>query len=196
MLFPALRISLAIVLLRAGPQDMPFDATPRLLRETLLFTLVVYTAFWLIEFTLPQAMTAAALLIAAQWLAIRATLSARQLQNRFQQTLTALLLTNSLLMLPMIPFMAKLAPIVKDWIEQLQQHPDLINHTEQLPLTPPLPTLAFYLLSFWQFVVNARIFSRAVDVGVAAGVLIAILVSIATSLFVTFMGPLINFMGS
>lgn len=195
MLFPALRNSLAILFLRAGPQDMPFDNTPRLLRETLLLSLSCYTAFWVVRFPLPAAMMAAALLIMAQWLVLRAILAARNLQNRFQQTLTALLLCNSLLTLPMIPVFWMLAPTLKEMLEQLQQHPELMDHPEKLPLPPPGPTLMFYLLGFWQFVVSVRIFAGALDVGVALAVLIGLLAGIATSLFVTFMSPLILFMG-
>lgn len=196
MLFSALRTSLAIVFLRAGPQDMPFDNTPRLLRETLLFTLACYAAFWMVQFSVLAAIMASLLVIMAQWLSVRAILATRNLQNRFQQTLMALLLSNALLTLPMIPFFAMLAPSLREWFDQLQQHPELMDHPEKLPLPPPGPTLVFYLLGLWQFVISVRIFGGAMEVGVMVAILIAMVAGIATSLFVTFMSPLISFMGS
>ncbi len=195
MLFPALRICLAILFLRAGPQDMPYDTSPRLVREVALFALACYAAFWLMVFPLLPAVMLSALVILAQWLTVRATLASRNLQNRFQQTLTALLLTNGLLTLAMLPFFAVLAPHWQAMLDQLQQHQDLINHPEKLPLPPPGPTAAFDLLAIWQFVVSVRIFGRAMDVGVLGAILITLLVMMATSLFVTFMSPLVTILG-
>lgn len=174
---------------------MPYDTTPRLLREVLLFTLACYAAFWMMVLPLLPAVMLSALVILAQWLAVRATVSSRHLQNRFQQTLMALLLTCALFALALLPFFLAVTPYIHETLSQLQQNPDLINHPEKMPLPPPGPALAFDLLGIWLFVVCVRVFGRAVDVGVLGGIFITVMVLMATSLFVTFMSPLVTILG-
>jgi hypothetical protein len=71
-----------------------------------------------------------------------------------------------------------------------------MNHPEKLPLPPPVPTFFFYVLSLWQFVTGVRVFRGALDVGVFAGVLVAMLSGLATYLLLAVMSPLINYLGS
>ena len=91
------------------------------------------------------------------------TLSAQKLQNRFQQTLNALLTTSSVLTLLMLPLLAKVVPVWLSMMERLDKDPDLMSHPEQLPDLQAISGTSFLLLLvlLWQLLVTAYIFYKA-----------------------------------
>jgi hypothetical protein len=196
MLLPALRTSLAILVLRAGPQDMPYDPGPRLLREVLLFTLACYTAFWMLLLPPAAAVALAAIVIAGQMLTARLSVASRKFENRLQQTLTALLLSNALLVLSMLPVCAVLAPYWKTIYAQLLQNPDLMNHPEKLPLPPPLIAFLFQMQAVWLFATWVRVLGRAIEINVLGAICIATLSLFTIMLFITLMSPLLASLAS
>lgn len=192
MLTQALAVSLRIIVLRAGPEDFPYDPAGRLNGACLLFALLAYALF--LAFVLPPAaaaMTAAAML-AAIWLVTRLTLASRKLENRFQQTFNAQLATSALLTLAMIPAFAKLAPAVLEMYQQIKLHPELANQPDKWPKPSPAASLLSDLLMVWQLVVSARIYGRAANVGPLGGVAIAVLGALAMLLMMLFFAPLIG----
>lgn len=160
--------TLQILFFRAGPQDFPFDA--QLARLVPLLAVAGNVAF--LSVVLPPAVAAviAASMVLALALYTRTLLRAKNLLNRFQQTLNALLSADLALKLIMLPVFWLLAPK----LAQLAQHPELLDQPEKLAL-PGGPVLALNLVSYWSFAVSANIYRRALDVGVLFAVLLTLL---------------------
>lgn len=192
MLPQAFWISLRILSFRAGPEDLPFDPSPRLTRVALLFALLSFAAFFALTLPPPAAGAASAAVVAAFWLVTRMILRLRKLDNRFQQTFNALLITNALLTLAMIPPFSKLAPTIVDLYTQLQHNPDIANHPENWPQPSASASLLFDVLGLWQLVVCSRIYGRAAATGSLGGLGISLLSMIAMFLLMLFATPLIG----
>jgi hypothetical protein len=192
MLPQAFWISLRILIFRAGPEDLPFDPSPRLTRVALLFAMLSFAAFFALTLPPPAAGAASAVAAAALWLVTRVTLRLRKLENRFQQTFNSLLITSALLTLAMIPPFSQLAPVIVELYAQLRKNPDVANHPENWPQPSAAASLLFDVLCLWQLVVCSRIYGRAAATGSLGGLGISLLSIIAMSMLMLFAAPLIS----
>lgn len=203
MLFSALKTSLAILMLRAGPQDMPFDTGPRLLRQCMLLAAVTYTLFWLLIWPVqPPAVglsvALAAATVGAQALTVLASLSARKLNSRYQQSLTALLLVNAIVTLPMLPCLVIMRPYLQHLHQVLElllknnEALDLLSAMDQLskqPSGPSLPPLIVNLLVIWQTVVSVRVLGQSTNMGAFGGTFLLLLSLVAFALLSILISP-------
>ncbi len=167
MLASAAAATLKILFFRAGPEDFPFeDGSRRLTLACLGFAVLANTAT--LSFMVPPLAALAASLVNTGMLALftRLSLGLRKLDNRFQQTLNALLASSGALTLLMLPFFAQVAPVWMELGELLRKNPALANHPEQWPAMPKLAVNVLAMLGMWQLVVICRIFLRAAGVGV------------------------------
>jgi hypothetical protein len=190
MFIPALRCALSILFFRAGPADMPFDPGPTLTRRCVAFALLIYAGFCAVLLPALAAILASALTVLGLGLVTRAMLSLRKLENRFQQTFNALLLTNGLLTLPMIPLQMQIAPLLL----KLHDDPQLAQHLENVQM-PLMPMLLMSLLGFWQFAACSRVYGQATDSGAFSGALLTVICFFGMTLFVMFASPLITLLG-
>lgn len=156
--------TLKILFFRAGPEDFPFQAGRNLLLACIAFAVLANAA--LLSFLVPPGVALAGAAVNTAFLALftRFALATRKLDNRFQQTFNALLATTGLLTLLMLPFFAKLAPVLAQIAELLQKDPSLANKPEMLPTPPSSAMSALMMLGIWQIVVICRIFMRAAGV--------------------------------
>ena len=192
MLNQALLTTLRILILRAGPEDFPYDRGRTLTPLCLLAGLVCFALLFAVILPPVAAVAVSVVVLVAMALTVRMTLAARKLDNRFQQTLNALVAVNAALSLAMVPPVSALAPMLVEFVNKLAANNDLANHPEQLPQPPGLPSLLFDLLSLWQFVVSSRVYARSVNAGMFGGIGLALLGVVITMLFMLFAGPLIG----
>jgi hypothetical protein len=191
MLTQAFWTSLRILVFRAGPEDLPYDPGPGLTRASLLSALLAFTVLLALLMPPLAAAATAAAGVAALWVVTRTTLRLRRLQNRFQQTINALLLTNALLTLLMIPPFAKVAPVIVEYYRLLLQHPELANHPENWPQPAVGPSSVLDLLGLWQLIVCSRIFGRSASVSGLGGLAILALCAATAFLILMFVAPLL-----
>ncbi|MFT4045542.1 MAG: hypothetical protein QM661_02500 [Solimonas sp.] len=190
MLAAIANATLRILLFRAGPQDFPYD--PRLTAPLALAAALATGLQVMPTVPLNAAVAVSIATVAALGIATRFVLRLRRLDARFHQTFAALLATNAVLTLLIVPFAAQAAPALRE----LANNPALLEHPEQMAM--PLPFAVVFvmlLLSLWNLLVNASIFRHAVNVSFGAGVLIAFGLSLTLQLFVNivasfFAGPL------
>lgn len=173
MLNTVVAVTLRLLLLRAGPQDLPYSAA--LTRWVALLAMLV--AFLQSRLTLPALPALSAAVHALASIAVLAgftqlLLQLRGLQSRAQQTVNALFITGSVMTLLLLPMLALLAP----HLVKLAENPDLLPGAT-LPL---LPTLGMVVLSVWNFVVSAHIFRNALDTRPAIGAAAALLAAVIT----------------
>ncbi|PPE75924.1 hypothetical protein C3942_03320 [Solimonas fluminis] len=156
--------TLKLLFFRAGPEDFPYDPGRSLLLGCIAFAVLSNAA--LLSFLLPPAAALAGAAVNTAFLALftRFSLATRKLDNRFQQTFNALLATTAVLTLFMLPFFAKIAPVLAQIAEMVQKDPSLANKPEMLPTPPSSAMSALMLLGIWQIVVICRIFMLAAGV--------------------------------
>ena len=164
-------VTLRLLLLRAGPQDLPYapSATPLYAGAMVLLS---YLAYALVT---PGAAAAMAALGAYAGLALltRELLRARKLSNRYEQTLHALLAASVVFgLLTLWPF-AQVAPV----LVSAAANPAMLEHPDRLPL-PDGPMLVLNLLAFWKLAVTAHIYRQAVDSGFGLGLLVALMLEL------------------
>jgi len=192
MLTQAFWTSLRILVFRAGPEDFPYDPGPTLGRVCLLAALAAFAALFGLMIPPFAAVAFAALTILALWLVSRSVLRMRGLENRLQQTFNALLLTNAVLTLLMLPPFARIAPLFLDFYQQLRQHPELANQPQNWPQPAAGPSFVFDLLGLWQFVVCARIFGHGASVGPLGGLGLMLLCMALSFVLALLASPLIG----
>ena len=200
MLTQAFWTSLRIIAFRAGPEDLPYDPGRTLTGACIAFGLLAHAVLGsmllsMAQTTIKAPLLAAALLSVATVLALgvftRFMLRTRQLDNRFQQTFNALLLTSSVLALALalpLHLLAPLLPAVESYFEKVQQHPDLANDPSAVPNLPGwagLLSLLLPMIFIWQFAVTAYIYRRAANTRTAGGIFIAVLCLLAVTSFKT-----------
>lgn len=195
MFIEALRVSLRILFFRAGPDDFPFDATPRLTRECAGLAVAVFALWWAVVMPAIPALLAAAVTVAAMWAVTRVVLNMRKLENRVPQTLNALLLVNALLTLAMLPAFAALAPPMLELLDKLQADADLANHPEKWPPMPTGASLWLDILAIWQLIACARVYGRAANTSGFGGLLLTLLSMLAMGMFVAAASPLMALFG-
>jgi len=175
MFLDGLRAALRILSFRAGPEDFPFDPGPRLSQQCYAFATLAFAAYFAVLAPPLIAVLSGLFSVGAFSIITRLILKMRKFDNRVQQTLNALLMTNGLLMLAMIPPFIALGPMLRELYTQLAQNPELLAHPEQIPQFPAGPALLHDILAIWQLAVCARIFGKATDTGVLGGVSILFL---------------------
>jgi hypothetical protein len=207
MLTQAFWTSLRILAFRAGPEDMPYDAGRQLGAVCIAFALLVNVAMASLLIQISELKLAAPLLaevliavatVAALGLFTRLLLRARQLDNRFQQTFHALLLTSSLLTLLLLLPMHQLQPLMPQLIayfNKLEQHPELAGDPSAMPVLPGWATPMSLLMTWlfvWQFVVTVFIYRRAANTRTPGGILIALLCVLTVKSFQTLFSAFIH----
>ncbi|MBV8063252.1 MAG: hypothetical protein JOY51_06625 [Nevskia sp.] len=211
MLPQAFWISLRILFFRSGPEDLPYDQGRVLSIACIAFGVLVNAALATISAQAAvethllsaaaspiQVLAVGAVAVLAMGLFTRLALQARRLDNRFQQTFNALLLTSSLISLLMVfPSQQSLPHLLEmnEYLAQLSEHPEQLADPAHAPLLSPAATFWSLLLSgllVWQFAVTIFIYRRAANVRTGGGILIALLclLSIASfkALFATLFG--------
>ena len=148
MLMDTLRATAGILVLRAGPQDLP--ASPALT----VGAVVLYLAVNLLTLDLPGAPLLAGFLqsvVACAALAAytHALLKLKAWPERFGQTYSALLLTGSVFTLVALRSMAEIVPYM---------------HGKQNP--PALLTLGVAALLFWRLAVVSHIYRHALEISI------------------------------
>ncbi|MDB5986623.1 MAG: hypothetical protein JWR16_1676 [Nevskia sp.] len=171
-------ISLRILIFRAGPEDFPFDGSRRLLGACVALAFIVNVFAGAVALPLYASLFTALAVVGSYAVTARSALVRRGLMNRFQQTLNALLVTNALLTLAVLPALIQIAPVIIEFIHQVQQNPDLANHAEQWPHVGLGLELWFDLTFIWQFAIGAYIFKRATNTSALVGVLFVLMLGL------------------
>lgn len=161
MFASVLAATFRILLFRAGPQDFPYDPRGRLTIGCLAFAIFANALLLSLLASPARALASSCLNVAMLALFTRLVLVMRKQDNRFQQTFNALLATTGALALLMLPFLAQIAPVGAEIMEQLQKNPELANHPEQLPVMPTFAATLFSLVYLWTLIVMLRIFQQA-----------------------------------
>ena len=168
MLGSTLDVTLRLLQLRSGPQDLPYvpAATPALIA----LAITVQAVRNGLVVPAPAALMEAASMYAGLVLLTRELLKARKLENRYHQTLQALLLTGiACTLLQLWPF-ARIAPA----LAPVLKNPALLDHPEMLPV-PQFAALLFNAFMLLRFVVSAHIYRHAFATGFGVGVLVALM---------------------
>ena len=164
-----LRITLDILLLRRGPQDLPTS------QSLTLGIMLAYFGlnFFLLRTGLPAgvAMLHAFLACAVLALYTHALLRWRQMSARYIQTLLALLATGLLLGLLTIGPMQALQPF-------LEAIATAENESEILVQPPAWAVLMYAIAGIWHLVVMGHIFRHALDTTMGRGILFTLLFEI------------------
>lgn len=162
MFASALATTLKILFGKAGPADFPFDPSHRLTVACVALAVLANAALASYLRSFPVAVASATVNVAFLALFTRFCLARAKMDNRFQQTFNAVLATSGLLTLLMVPFFAKLAPVLLEMSVILAKNPELANQPDKLPQPPGMPVMMLMLLIIWQIVVLCRIFLLAV----------------------------------
>jgi len=168
------RVSLDLLMLRRGPQDMPSSWA---LMAGLAFT---YCSLAFIQVSLvaevapaiTQAILATIILVAY----VNAVLRIRNFPDRFVQTLTAFFVVGCVLTVLMLGPTSALAP----FLHALAENPD----AQTAPQPPAIALLAYMLIGFWSLIVFGHIYRHALDVSLWMGIGAALLFEF--TLFMTF----------
>lgn len=169
-----LRVTIQILLLRTGPQDLP--SSWRLVyglagAYVLLNTLVLRLGMSEFQALAHALAVTAVLVVYTRWLLLRA-----RLEVRFAQTLTALLATGILLGLAALPCMIALQP----FLEQLK----VLGKNDPLPPAPALAMFGYMLLSLWHLLAMAQIYRHALDTTLGRGAMLAVLYELVLLLMI------------
>ncbi|MDP3858978.1 MAG: hypothetical protein Q8Q73_14575 [Stagnimonas sp.] len=179
----ALRVTLALLLFRGGPQDFPFSvpisracAVAAALASLLLMAPLI---------PLPLALAAAIGGVVGLAFFTRTLLRARKLENRLVQTLGAQYLSGALFALAMWPAFQALAPE----LSRLLSDPAALERLRagqpvDMQSPPMWATLLSDLLFFWSLAVSVRINRLAADLAVPAGILLTIASALVMMSFV------------
>jgi len=180
--------TLQILFFRAGPQDFPYD--PRLTWTIPVLAVAANAAFLALVLPIGTSIGIAVAMVGMLALYTRTVLQARNLSNRFAQTLNALLATDVVLKLAMLPAFYSLAPK----LAELAAHPEWWSDPDKMAL-PPLAALTTDVVSIWSFAVSANIYRHAANVGIPAGVLVALLALIVLVIGTTFASVFVRVLG-
>lgn len=161
MFSQAFQTALRILVFRAGPEDFPYDPRSRLTAGCVAFALLANTAFVAVIVPPASALLSAAINLGLMALLTRGVLSARKLDNRFQQTFNALLLCSGALSALMAPLFAQIAPTLLDFMHRAAEHPELLDQPDAMPQLPALPEHLLSVLGFWQLAVIGYIYYKA-----------------------------------
>jgi len=178
MFLQALTVSLRLVFFRGGPQDFPFSETRELSYACVAIALLANLLAASVAVPVLVGLPTALIIVASYAFTARSALKSRGLMNRYAQTLNALLATNALLTLAMIPALMKVSPQIIAFYHQLEQNPDLLSQADPWPKLDTLSSLALDVLFLWQFAVSAFIFRQAANVTMFVGIMLVLLVGV------------------
>lgn len=175
--------ALRILAFRAGPQDFPFS--PQLMQ--MLAPLAMAANYLVFVQVLPWGMSAAMAfaMVGGMGMVTGTLLRSRGHAPRFVQTFSALLATNALLTLMLVPAFIQIAPKLME----LANNPELMNKPEQLNM-PQGPVFLMNLLNIWNFAVTAAIFRHAAQISMGFSLLVAILAALVVAFTVVVFGSL------
>ncbi len=152
-----------LMLLRAGPQDLP--AGPGILQfATVLYLLSAVGKLLLINPVL-AAFAQALLSIVVLWGYLRVILNARKIPERFNQTFSALLLTSAVIGILMLGPLSALTPMLLQIAEG--------GNIEAIEV-PAMAAYAWLGLSLWGLTLAGHIFRHALDTSLGVGMLVAL----------------------
>ena len=177
MFTQALVTTLRIIIFRAGPEDFPYDASHRLSLACIGFAILATGTLCALQASPAVAIVSALLNIGMLALALRATLGARKMLNRFQQAFNALLATTSVLTLAIVPFFIQVLPAYRELAAKLTQNPNLAQQPDQISaIVSPVagPFFVIFVLLLWQLAVIGYVFYKAAG-SVALFVLLGLL---------------------
>lgn len=184
-MFPqALRVTLALMLFRSGPQDFPYSVP--LTRACA--GLAVLASLLLMAPMIPMPLAVAAALGGVAGLAFftRTLLRVRKVENRLAQTLGAHYLTGALFALALWPAFQALAPE----LARLLSDPaamEALRSGKPLPLSPPgWATLWSDLLFFWSLAVSVRIHRLSAGLSLPTSLLLTVAAGLVMLSFVVF----------
>jgi len=151
MLLNLLATTWRICLFRAGPQDIP--AAQQAVFLSVAIALVAQGLQF--QLTLPPlpAIAQSVVAVLVVWSFTATVLSLRKMPERTPQTASALLMTNALFSVLLIPFLLPMLPAM----EQLAEDP-----TADIGI-PPVSLIATLALSVWSLVVSVWVFRNAMD---------------------------------
>lgn len=156
-----------LLILRAGPQDIPYSTA--LLRLSVAVYVGLAALSEVLVHGLLMALVQGVLVAAATGGFIVLVLQFKRRAARSVQTLTAYFAAQSVLAGMQMPAAVSLAPIRR----QLLDNPELLEQA-QPPAIPALPALAAMLLFVWSLMVVSHIFRHALDVNTWLGLGLAI----------------------
>ncbi|NKF22892.1 hypothetical protein [Solimonas marina] len=168
-----------ILFFRAGPQDFPYE--PRLTLPIAVAAAGVNALMFVQVLPVATSLLLAAALVAGFAMTTRALLRARNLDARFHQTYAALLATNAVLTLALLPFFAQIAPTLRE----LASNPQLLEHPDKFKL-PQSTAFIMNMLNFWSIGVMAWIFRNAANLSILLGLLLTFVVGIVLLFFLAF----------
>lgn len=168
----ALRVTLALILFRAGPQDFPYSLP---LARTCA-ALAVLASLLLMLPLIPPPLALAASIGGAAGLAFftRTLLRARKMENRLAQTLTAHYAAGALFALAMWPAFQQLAPAMMSLLGDPAALERLRAGEQPTVQAPVWASLWADLLFFWSLAVSVRINRLASDLSLPAGALLTL----------------------
>lgn len=181
-----------LLLLRAGPQDLPY--APQLTSWMVVFAITANTVLGVLLMPLPLALLMSAISVGASAVAVRGLLNLRQHPNRFNQTFNALLATGGVMALLLAMPMRVMAPV----LEAVRANPELAQDPEALMALRPslLAHLLWNLLFVWNFVVYAHIVRQASGLRVGGGLMATItmllFIFLTTSVCAVLIGSLLG----
>lgn len=165
-----------LLILRAGPQDIPYS--PALLRLSIAAYVGLAALSEVLVHGVFMALMQGVLVAAATGGFIVLLLQFKRRMARSVQTLTAYFSSQCVLAGMQMPAAVSLAPIRR----QLLDNPEMLEQA-QPPAIPALPALAALLIFVWSLMVVTHILRNALDVGVGLGLGLAI-AQIATAVVV------------
>lgn len=165
MLLQTLRVTFQILLLRAGPQDLPSSwrlVSGLVVASVLLNAVVLSLGMSQAQAALHSLAVTAVLALYTRWLLRRAGKDVR-----FAQTFTALLVIGIALGLAALPCMIELQP----FLEQLR----VLKVNQEPPPAPALALFGYMAISLWHLLAMAQIYRHALDVTLGRGAMLALL---------------------
>lgn len=168
MLSQLFRVTVDLLLLRRGPQDLPSDWG---LLGGLGF---VYCSLTFVQLRLVadvgSSLTQSVLATLLLAMFVHLVLRARAVPKRFVQTLTALFAVGTVLILLMLGPTAALAP----FLESLAQAQAQNQNPESVPQPPALILLAYSVIGIWGLVAFGHVYRNALGVNLWLGIATAL----------------------
>lgn len=151
MLLNMLTIAWRICIFRAGPQDLP--ASSQAVMHAVALAVVVQAIQFQLTLPLLPAIAQSVVAVVVVWAFTGGVLNMRGNPERTPQTVAALLVTNAIFSLLLVPFLIAMMPA----IEALAEDPDA-----QVEV-PGIAMFGTVLLSAWSIAVSVWIFRNAMD---------------------------------
>ncbi len=173
--------TIQIMLLKAGPQDLP--TSPALLQISTALFLATAIARLLLVSDMAVALVQSALSIVILAVFVRVLLNWKRVPERFVQTMSALFLTSAVVGILLLMPLDALQPL----LVALTENPDM--SPQQLEV-PALAMYAWAGLSIWGLVISAHIYRNALEISFGFGVAVALLYEILLVFIVGFLSSL------